>query len=198
MSTPVIGLSHFYYAKVTADTSSTITYGTPVRVKNVTQANISFNSVDETFFADNGAAITYVQMGEIEASINVADLTSEQYAELLGFKHTTQGVIEADVDATPIDVAIGFKVMKTDGSYRYIWLMKGKFAVPEANAQTKEASVNFQQQELTWKGVQRVNDGLIMRRVDSNDEKLPEGVTATVLDAKWFENPDYVPATPTT
>ena len=50
MTTPVIGLSHFYYAKVTADTASDITYGTPVRVRNVTQANINFNSVNETFF----------------------------------------------------------------------------------------------------------------------------------------------------
>lgn len=193
---PIIGLDNFYVAELTEDNSTETTYDTSQRIINITQANINFNSSLATFFADNGPAVAYSQMGDVEVNINVADLTPSEYALLTGASRTDKGVVELDVEASPPELAVGFRAMKSNGEYRYMWLMKGKFSVPNANHQTKESSVNFQQQELSFRSLARVSDGLVMRRVDSDDENLPEGVTNTVLLNEWFSDPDYVPETP--
>jgi hypothetical protein len=41
-------------------------------------------------------------------------------------------------------VAIGFRTLKSNGTYRYVWLYKGKFVDPEEKSETKGDSVNFQ------------------------------------------------------
>lgn len=196
---PVIGLDHLHVATVTTDNTTEVVYGTAQRILNITQANINFNMESSTFFADNGPAVVYSQMGEVEVTINVGDLTPSEYALLTGTtRSSTTGVIDVTTEANPPDMALGFRAMKSNGEYRYIWLMKGKFTLPNAEHQTKESAVNFQPMQLTFSAVGRVNDQKVMRRVDSDDENLPENVTNTVLIDEWFADPDYVPATPTT
>lgn len=193
---PLIGLDNFYVAKVTEDNTTTTTYGASQRIINITQANINFNSTLATFFADNAPAVAYSQMGDVEVSINVADLTPSEYALLTGATRTEQGVVELGAEDNPPELAVGFRAMKSNGEFRYMWLLKGKFSVPNANHQTKESGVNFQQQELSFRSLARIKDDLVMRRVDSDDDNLPEGVTNAVLLDEWFVDPDYVPATP--
>ena len=41
-------------------------------------------------------------------------------------------------------VAIGFRTLKSNGNYRYVWLYKGRFSDPEDNNETKADSINFQ------------------------------------------------------
>ena len=44
-----------------------------------------------------------------------------------------------------------------------------------------------------FKGVQRLSDGKVFRRIDSNDTSLPSRVTATTLLTDFFDDPDFVP-----
>lgn len=190
---PVIGLDNFHYTPITSDTTTSTVYGTAVKVPNVTQCNINFNSAIETFFADDGPAVVYSQIGEVEIEVGVADLSPTDYAFLIGADYA-RGVVEYGTGASAPDVAISFRSQKADGSYRYLTVLKGKFSVPEANHETKADGVNFQPQTLMFKGVQRLSDGKVFRRIDSNDTNLPSGVTATTLLTNFFANPNYVPA----
>ena len=187
---PLIGLDNFHVARVLTDTAGGTTYDAAQRIINITQANINFNSGLSTFFADNGPAVAYSQLGEVDVTINIGDLTPAEYALLTGATRTTEGVVELDTAANPPELAVGFRAMKSNGEYRYIWLMKGKFSVPNANHQTKEASVNFQQQELMYRGLSRISDSMVMRRVDSDDAELPANVD---LLTDWFDDPEFVP-----
>ena len=194
----LIGLDMLYVASVTADTSETATYAAAVRLTNVTQANVSFNTSTDTFFADDGPAVVATQMGDVEVSINVGDLTPAHYALLTGAAApdgTNKGVIDITTATTPPDVAVGFRAQKANGKYRYIWLMKGKFELPGSSHQTKEGSVNFQQQELTYKAVARIKDAKVMRRVDSDDTNVPT-MTEAQLATQWFETPDVALVAP--
>lgn len=191
---PLIGVDNFHVARVLTDTSTETTYDAPKRIINITQVNINFNSSLSTFFADNGPAVVHSQMGDIEVTINVGDLTPAEYALFTGATRTSQGVVELNTEANPPEMAVGFRAMKSNREQRYIWLMKGKFSVPNSNHQTNESSTSFQQQELNYRGLARISDGLVMRRVDSGDTDLPAGVTNEVLLAGWFSSPQYVPA----
>lgn len=189
---PVIGLDFFHYTPIIADDSAATTYGEAVRVPNVTQCNINTNASVETFFADDGPAVVYSQIGKIEVTINVADLEPKDYAFLIGATHEN-GVVEYDTTASAPDVAISFRAQKANGKYRYMTVLKGKFSVPNANHETKADTVNFQPQEIMFKGVQRLSDKKVFRRIDSDDPSLPTGVTDETLVVDFFEDPDYTP-----
>ena len=187
-----IGLDNFYYTPITTDTATDTTYGTAVRIMNITEATMNPNSTIETFFADDGPAEVFSQIGEIELSISVGELPPKDYAFLLGATYAN-GVVEYETTATAPDVAVSFRSQKSNGEYKYLCVYKGKFSVPEENFQTKADGVNFQPQTIMFKGVQRKSDGKVYRTIDSDDATLPSGVTKTTLLTDFFASPDYAP-----
>lgn len=188
----IIGLDQFHYAIVEGDEVGGTTYASSVHVPNITQANTNFNSSVETFFADDGPAVVYSQIGEVEVEINIADLPPEDYAKLIGGEYEN-GMVQYNVSASAPDVALAFRAQKSNGKYRYMWLLKGKFSVPNMEARTKEASVNFQPQTINFKGAARASDRNVFKRIDSDDANLPAGVDDTSLLNDFFEDPNYVP-----
>ena len=190
---PLIGVDKFHYAIITSDLVADTLYETSVAVPNVNQANIAFNGTSGTFFADNGPAVVSSQIGEVEVEIIVGDLPPEDYAKLVGAKRVNGKISYNKNDIAP-DCAVAFRFLKSDGSYRYMWLLKGKFTHPDQNAESKSDSVNFQPQTLNFKGVARLSDGNVYFRVDDNDADLPEPAQA-VIATEFFTDPDYVPQT---
>lgn len=141
-----IGCDSLYYAKMTAeDTVSTApTYATPVAAPGVMSVNINPNAAQETLFADDGPMETATTLGKIEVEIKKSELTAQNKVDLLG--HTLDskgGIVYGDSDVPPF-VAIGFRTLKSNGKYRYVWLYKGKFMDPEDNNETKGDGINFQ------------------------------------------------------
>ena len=186
MTRPLVGLDMFYYAPLTQDDAGGVVYDTPVRVNNAVSLTVNPNSQIQPFYADDGPREVFSQVGEIDVSIMVADLPPEDYAYLIGADYNAgTGVVDYSVDAAAPDVAIGFRAQKTNGSYRYVWLLKGKFGVPNMEHQTKEGSVNFQSQTINGKFMARTNDDQVFRRVDGDDTNAMAG-----LPGSWFASPD--------
>lgn len=180
-----VGLNDLYYATLTSDGSGGAIYATSVQIVGAIEANINPNSDIATLFADDGPMITSSQLGNIELSLNVADIGLDTQAVLLG--HTiTDGVMERKSTDTPPWLAIGFKSIKSNGSYRYVWLYKGKFMVPELNHQTKQDSVNFQTMDMTGHFVKREYDDAWMKHADED----ASGYTATTGTGWFTDGPD--------
>jgi len=141
-----IGCDNLVYAIMqTEDTSNSApVYGEVKKAPGVMSININPNASLATAFYDDGPGETAATLGNIEVEIQKNALTSENKADLLG--HTIDangGVVYADND-TPPWVAIGFRTLKSNGKYRYVWLYKGRFSDPEDNNETKADSINFQ------------------------------------------------------
>jgi phi13 family phage major tail protein len=187
MSRPLIGLDMLYYAPVLSDTSAGVTYDTPVSIINLVSMSVNFNTDISTFFADDGPADAYSQIGEVDVAIQAADVPAEDLAFLLGMDYNPgTGVVEYDTEAVAPDVAIGFRAQKSNGSYRYVWLLKGRFGVPNMDHQTKEGSVNFQTLTINGKFLARVFDKKVFRRIDEDDPNF----VFPGLPASWFADPD--------
>src|SRR5690606_20531342 len=77
------------------------------------------------------------------SDLNVADLPLEVQADLFGHELTEDGILIRRANAVPPWVAVGYKTLKSNGSYRYTWLAKGKFVEPEQSNQTKGDSIEF-------------------------------------------------------
>jgi len=141
-----IGCDNLVYALMTAEeTASTApTYGAVKSAPGVMHVNINPNASLSTAFYDDGPGETASTLGNIDVEIQKNVLTSENKADLLGHTIDANGGVAYGDNDTPPWVAIGFRTLKSNGKYRYVWLYKGRFADPEDNNETKADSINFQ------------------------------------------------------
>lgn len=179
-----IGLKNLVYAKLVDDPETGVaTYEAPVGVRGIISANVNPNSSSATLFADDGPYETASTIGEISVELNVADLDLDTQAALLGHS-ITGGVLKRKSSDIPPWIAIGFKSLKTNGSYRYTWLAKGKFAVPEQANQSKTDSVEFQTPTITGSFVKRDCDDEWERHIDEDHVDY-----ISSMGTNWFSNP---------
>lgn len=177
-----IGLSHLHYAIMKSDPAGgKPTYESPVHIPGAIEVNINANTSSETLFADDGPMETATALGEIEVEINIADLPLDVQAKLLG--HTIEnGVMVRKSSDTPPFIALGFKSLKSNGKYRYVWLTKGKFNIPELNHKTKEDGIEFQTPTITASFVKRESDDVWIAHADEDDTTFTGAST-------WFNKP---------
>jgi phi13 family phage major tail protein len=187
----LIGLNELHYAKLLTDTVTVgatpgaTTYDTPKRLAGAISANFSPNASNDTLFADDGPYDTASTLGAMTLEINVADIPAEDKAILLGATYGEDGILIQKSDDTPPFVAVGMSVMKSNGSKRLIWYLKGKFTAPDENNQTKADSINWNTPTITGNFLKRDSDGQWRVSVDTDDAK----VDAAVITG-WFTTPN--------
>ncbi|EJW14218.1 phage tail protein [Paenibacillus alvei] len=121
----------------------------------------------------------------------MADLPFTIQAELLGSKLNDKGLLIDNADDQAPEVALGFRRSMSDGSFRYTWLLKGKFKLPTEEAKTKEGTPAFQTPTITGTFLKRQFDGNWRFRADSNDP------VSAALVASWFKEVPSAEAAPT-
>lgn len=179
-----IGLSDVYIALMIDDPlDGEASYETPERLIGAIAANINPNASAETLFADDGPFETASTIGGITLELNVADISLEWQAKLLG--HSIEGgILKRRATDVPPWVAVGFRSLKSNGKYRYTWLAKGKFSPSEQGNETKGDAINFQTPTITGSFVKRDSDGEWERHAD---EDHPDYVSS--IGAGWFASP---------
>ena len=172
-----IGVDKLHYAICTDGASET--WGTPEALKGVISVNINPNASQETLFADDGPYETAATIGNIEVEINKAQLTLEERAVLLGHTYANGKLVSKSTDVPPF-VAIGFRTLKSNGNYRYVWLYKGKFQDLEDQNETKGDSVNFQTDTINGQFLQTNKDQAWKIEADQDDPDAASDIAA------WF------------
>ncbi|MBN2879999.1 MAG: hypothetical protein JXN65_10285 [Clostridia bacterium] len=198
---PRIGVDKLYYAPLITDTAEGTAYGAAVHMQGVTDIGYKPNSKQVVFSADDGIYASITTDGEIEVEISVADILAADYAYLMGCAIASNGVVTEGSSDIPKEVALGYRSMKSDGSYRYEWILKGTFAKPGQTSKSKGQGVDPQSKTIKFAALNRVSDGSTRRWYDSDNEKAPIGLTDAILsdvDTGWFSSPDYTPAAPGT
>lgn len=158
-----IGLRDLHYAILKKDDpeadNSKLEYEEPKRIIGAITANVNPNASTETLFADDGPMETATTLGEVELEMTATDIPLDIQAKLLGhsFDEDTGELLRRS-DDTPPWVAVGFRSLKSDGTYRYVWLVKGKFQVPEQAHETRGDSIDFQTPSITGSFVKRDTD----------------------------------------
>lgn len=143
-----IGCDKMHYALVTMEGGKE-KWGNPVALPGCMSININPNGSMETAFYDDGPGESATTLGNIEVEINKSALSAQEKSILLGHKLDSKGAIIYGASDIPPYVALGFRTLKSNGKYRYVWLLKGKFMEPEDNNNTKGDSIEFQNDVLT-------------------------------------------------
>lgn len=190
MAGTVIGLRDLHYALLATDVYDPVTpantettYYEPVRVPGIIQANINPNPRISSLFADDGPMETAATLGEIELELSTSNLSLETQAILLGHTITDKKLLKRSSDDTPPWVAIGYRALKSNGEYRYAWLLKGRFMVPERRHETMGAEVTFQTETISGRFVSRDSDAMWIRETDSDDYTT---LNEEILE-EWFD-----------
>lgn len=181
-----IGLTNVHYAIMISDTAGvSATYQTPVRIPGAISANFSPSASNDTLFADDGPYDTASTLGAMSLELNVADLPASVRAALLGHAYAANGLLVHKSTDTPPFVAIGMSVLKSNGHSRYLWYLKGKFADPDDNNQTKADSINWNTPTITGNFLKRDFDNQWKITADTDDVLVNPGVITN-----WFTTPN--------
>ena len=185
----LIGLSNLVYAKLTTDpvAPGPATYATPKPIIGAMTANMNPNPKSGTLFADDGPMEVASTLGEIQLDLTAGNIPLEIQADLLGHVYDKGVIIRKAADVAPW-VAVGFKTLKSNGKYRYVWLVKGKFQEPEQKNETKGDSVNFQTTGIVGNFVKRDCDDVWQLQAD---EDAVDFVATTATS--WFTTVFPVP-----
>lgn len=190
-----IGCDQLHYALLTADTNEQLTFGTPVAMPGVMTLGITANTDSQTAFYDDGPGEVATSLGSIEVTIEKNALSASEKNVLLGHQLDTNGAVIYGAEDIPPFVALGFRNLRTDGTYRYVWLLKGKFQEPEDSSSTKGDSIEFQNESISASFV-KVNKSFQVggKTVKPWKTELFETTENKAKCAKWFEKV-YVPNT---
>lgn len=179
---PLIGLDKFYYALENYDTTAGISYQTPIALKGAITVSVNENSEIATLDADDGAYDSEGTSGPIEMDVGIADISQEDYAAIMG--HTITGGVMSDVNTdVPPYVAFGFRAKRSNSGYSYFWLVKGKFAKPNMDHETKGSTISYQTPTFSGKFINRTYDG---RKKYSTRDDADDYTTA--IGTAWFSS----------
>jgi phi13 family phage major tail protein len=142
-----VGLKNLYYAVLTKDDATGVSYLAPVKIAGAINAKISPKSNTEVLYADDGPDETATALGEIDVEFEAKDISLADQAALLGHSIVGGVMLKKATDVAPY-VALGFMSKKSNGQYRYIWLTKGMFALPDQEYATGEDKPKFQTPKL--------------------------------------------------
>ena len=185
-----IGLTNLVYAIMSSDTApiedalGAAVYGAPKRILGAITATFSPNASNDTLFADDGPFETASTLGAMTLELNVADIPAVDRAALLGAKYENGILVHKSSDIPPY-VAVGVSVLKSNGAKRLIWYLKGKFAAPDDNNQTKADSINWNTPTITGNFLKRDADDQWKVTCDTDDAN----VAAATING-WFTTPN--------
>ena len=143
-----IGLDKLFYAPITEDENGDEEYGTPVMLAKAMTAELSIELNEATLYADDGAAEIVKEFKSGTLSLGVDDIGVAAAEALTGAKIDANGVLISSSENDGAPVAVGFRARKANGTYRYFWLYRVKFAVPSTNLTTKGDSIEFPPRRL--------------------------------------------------
>jgi len=178
----ITGLEKLFYSKITKDDNTGLTFGTPIYLAGVKEIKIAPKVSTEKLYAENKLWDQSTTLEDVEVTVNIADLTNIQSADLLGQTIATEGgSFASSNDETPY-IALLYKANKSNGQARYGVLYKGKMSLPDDSAKGKEGKTDFQTPEMksTFQPLQ--NNGMWKYSVDSDDANCPSDI-----ETKFFE-----------
>jgi phi13 family phage major tail protein len=153
-----VGLNDLHFAILTVDTKDELTYETPEEMVGAINATINPAVNTQELYADDQLWESISALGKVDVEVETADLPLSIRAKILG-NELKEGVLIEKATDVPPHVALGFKSLKSNGKYRYVWLLKGVAQPMAEDFSTKKDSVEHKTPKVKFTFMARVHDG---------------------------------------
>lgn len=190
---PTIGVDRYTFFNVVSDTAEGTEYGEAYALKGTVEIAPSDTGGSDTFDADNGAYETSNYIEKLGHDITNADIPPEVDAIWRGLERRN-GLVEVSNDIRTVYFGVAWRILKSDGSYRYVRYYKGSYSfASNVGGKTKPSSgaPEMQTSKATYTAVQRDFDNNYYAYFDETD--IPEGITRDEFEEKWFTDLNYYP-----
>ncbi|MCD8391213.1 MAG: hypothetical protein LUD03_05195 [Firmicutes bacterium] len=191
---PTIGVDKYTFFKVLSDSEDGTEYDSAYSLPGTVEIAPTDTGGTDVFDADNGAYETSNYIEKIGHEITNADIPPEVDAVWRGLE-VNNGVVEVSNDVNTVYFGVAWRVMKSDGTYRYVRYYKGGYSfASNVGGKTKPSSGSIDKQtaKATYTAVQRDYDNNYYAYIDETD--IPSGMTAAEFEEKWFSDLNYYPA----
>lgn len=148
------GCDNLVVAKVTKDDATGYTTGTVTALAEVAQIAKTTEQSSETHYYDNVGKITIKAVGSDTVTLTVPAMVLETLALVTGGRiDPATGAYSSTENDTNYEYALGYRLKLTDGTYRYVWRLKGTFSsVPDETSNTESNSIDTNNQQIVYTG----------------------------------------------
>ena len=154
------GVEGVVIAEVTNDDNETeggYKTGTVEPLLPVAEIGKTTTSSNEAHYYDNQPMIVVNSEGPDEITITGAGMTLEKLAKITGKSYDPTTGMYVDGERHHRYFALGYKTKDSDGKYRYVWRLKGTFAIPADNNATENDGTDATGTELVYTGIYTVH-----------------------------------------
>nr|DAP43725.1 MAG TPA: tail tube protein [Caudoviricetes sp.] len=147
------GVDNLFVAKVTQDDDKGFICETPVKLSAVAEIGKTTDSSNDSKYYDNQPVIVIDSEGEDKIKLTIAPPELQMLSDLIGrsFDATTGMMVESK--RNPAYYALMYRTKGTDGKYRYVSRLKGRFNIPEETNQTEDSGTNSNNTAIEFTGI---------------------------------------------
>lgn len=169
-----IGLSKVVFAPLLQDDSEGVTYGKVRRLRGAIEASISnVNSDPLITYADDAEHSILYPDPELRFRLKLADLPLLFQQMFFDGAIDSNGVWVRSARRKPYYYAIGFRTLKANGKYRYIWLYKCRAnAITESYGTKSGPSLSRREPEIEFTALRLRNSGVYHAVADEDCTRL--------------------------
>lgn len=151
------GCDNFVCAKIIKDDKTGFETGAVTVVAPIASVAKTSEVSSETHYYDNAGMIQIRAVGVDTVTFVVPAMYLNKLAMVTGAYIDPQTGAYMSGEDTDEEFAVGYRLKLTDGSYRYVWRLKGTFSgVPDENSNTESSSVDTQNQQVVFSGTKTV------------------------------------------
>jgi len=151
------GCSDLVYALITKDDASGYETGEVKELAFIKQIAAGQEQSIATVFADNTAIFNSNSAIKFTRTFDCLAIDGKVKAELEGqFTETDSGLVLSSSNATPPQVAIGYKIYDTDNTCFYVWCLKGTCSFGEETIITKDDGTDSNGVQMTFSALETV------------------------------------------
>ena len=182
-----VGLKNVVIAPLVSDTDAGVNYGTLQDFAGAIDAQISPENADpDVQHADDAEFAVLYPDPEIKLTMEMADIPLIIQEMILNNIIDDNGVLIRAAGDTPGYFALGFKSEKADGTYRFVWLFKGRAAPMTEQYHTKEGTTLTRQTgKLEWTFIKRTYDRRYQAIADEGQNGFSPEKAATFLTSVY-------------
>ena len=181
-----MGFDNLVIAEITADTAENYTFGEVMSLAPAGEISKSTETGSATKFYDNKPFLIIKSEGAdtVELTIPVLPLDIEALITGKQQDEATKVLMDSGMPETKY-FALGYRLMKSDNTYRYIWRNKGSFSMGDEEAKSKDDSTDSNNITITYTGITtthafaKTNGGAKAMIADEFDDAIDV--------SKWFE-----------
>lgn len=166
-----VGLKSVVYAILNSDTEAGTTYGEIKAFAGAIDINIAPENADaDVQYFDDAEGHALYPDPDVRMTMEMADVPLAVQQEILGDRIDDNGVLIRTAGTQRPYFALGFKSLKSDNTYRHVWLYKGRANPLTETYHTKEGTtITRQTGKLECAFIKRISDNHFQALADDGE-----------------------------